>query len=204
MANILVRILKTPVFIRSTEIYNRLFGRYLFVTNTISYVALYGLGDVLIQYIERHALRKENDNRGHDFRRTLSFMAFASFHGPVNHFWYSALDRFIKGSKHSNVFKKLIADQLIFAPYSTGIFFMGLGTIEGQSLKTSVEETKRKFIPTYLADLAIWPAAQILNFYVVPPHLRMMYINTVTLFWNTFLSYMKHKDQLYCKASSEN
>ena len=34
---------------------------------------------------------------------------------------------------------------------------------------------------------------QILNFYVVPTHLRMMYINGVTLVWNTFMSFMKHK-----------
>lgn len=34
---------------------------------------------------------------------------------------------------------------------------------------------------------------QVINFYFVPSHLRVTYVNVVTLFWTVYLSYMKHK-----------
>ncbi len=124
MSQVLIRKIKSPLA-RSREVYKKIFGKYLFLTNTVSYVALYGLGDALIQFIERKSVSKNGKERKHDFKRSFCVMLFASFNGPMNHFWYSALDKFIKGPRHSTVFKKLFADQLIFAPYSTVVFYMG-------------------------------------------------------------------------------
>eukprot|EP00795_Rhopilema_esculentum_P004885 gene4885-21216_t len=142
---------------QAREYYKKLFGKYLFITNTVSYVTLFGLGDALTQLMER---RMRGEDRNHDFRRSLCVIAFASFQGPVNHFWYLGLDKFIKGTIHRTVFKKVLADQLVFAPYACTSFYLGLGLLEGQTLKTTVSETKEKFLPTYIADLSVWPAAQ--------------------------------------------
>ena len=50
------------------------------------------------------------------------------------------------------------------------------------------------------ADWALWPAAQALNFSVIPAQFRVLYVCGVTLCWNTFLSYYKHKvsDDICC------
>ena len=42
-------------------------------------------------------------------------------------------------------------------------------------------------------DWKVWPAAQVLNFYYVPPQLRVTYVASVTFLWTVYLSYMKHK-----------
>ena len=42
-------------------------------------------------------------------------------------------------------------------------------------------------------DLTVWPAAQALNFYMVPAHYRVAYVSFITTLWNIYLSYIKHK-----------
>ena len=106
--------------------YKQLFGKYLFVTNTISYVTLFGLGDALTQFIERRS--STEPGKRHDFKRTLCITIFAAFQGPVNHFWYLGLDKFIKDTVHRMVLKKLAADQCIFAPYACVSFYLGKST----------------------------------------------------------------------------
>jgi protein Mpv17 len=46
-------------------------------------------------------------------------------------------------------------------------------------------------------DLTVWPAAQAVNFYVVPGQYRVAYVSFVALLWNIFLSYISHKVNVY-------
>ena len=118
------RLLAPVVLFHIRTYYKKLFGKHLFVTNTISYVTLFGLGDALTQFIERRSSR--DPEKRHDFGRTLCILMFASFQGPVNHFWYRGLDKFVKDTVHKTVFKKLAADQLVFAPYACVSFYLGM------------------------------------------------------------------------------
>ena len=58
-------------------------------------------------------------------RRTSCMLIYAISAAPINHFWYIALDKVVKrGSIHAIVGKKLLADQLVFAPFFTVYFFL--------------------------------------------------------------------------------
>lgn len=42
-------------------------------------------------------------------------------------------------------------------------------------------------------DCCVWPPAQYINFHFIPARFRSIYVSSITLCWNTFLSYMKHR-----------
>ena len=43
----------------------------------------------------------------------------------------------------------------------------------------------------FQVDLAVWPLAQVFNFYLIPSHLRVLYVSLVTFGWSTFLAYYR-------------
>nr|XP_045622059.1 mpv17-like protein 2 [Procambarus clarkii] len=94
------------------------------------------------------------------------------------------------------IFQKIMADQFIAAPFFAVTFFLGAGILEGKSLNSSWQEFKIKFPAVYAFDWLIWPPTQTINFYFIPAPYRVLYVNVITVIWDVFLSYMKHKDQV--------
>ncbi|XP_064607347.1 mpv17-like protein 2 [Liolophura sinensis] len=182
-----------------------LFNKYLIVTNTITCGGLLAIGDGIVQNIEHMGESKAEKvvsagKEGkpatwtYNWPRTRRMFAMGFILGPFNHGWYSLLDKVVKGSGVKVVIKKIACDQAVAAPFFCSAFFMGMGLMEGKSLDGCIEEVKDKFITVYMVDWCVWPPAQFINFYFLPTQARVVYVSTITLCWNAFLSWMKHRD----------
>ncbi|CAG5131005.1 unnamed protein product [Candidula unifasciata] len=170
------------------SVLEKLYTKHLLATNIVTCGSLLGLGDCFVQRINMMINKEEK----YDFPRTGRMILIGFSLGPFNHFWYSLLDKFIKGRTGANVLTKIACDQMVAAPFFCSSFLCGLSFLEGHGLEGAKLEMREKFFRIYLVDWAFWPAAQFVNFRFVPSSFRVLYVSFAALLWNIFLSYIKH------------
>jgi len=96
----------------------------------------------------------------------------AFFIAPATHYWYGFLNRMVPFqpavSKFVTSAKRVILDQLMFAPIFIPAFFAALGGLEGKGIEEIKSKVAADTYPTYLTNLGVWVPAQLINFRVVP------------------------------------
>lgn len=95
----------------------RFLSKRLLLVNVGTCCTLYTVGDVIQQHIEG----KDN----FDWARAGRMATLGLCMGPLNHFWYLQLDRFLPGATGKIVLKKVFADQLVMAPICCSVFYIG-------------------------------------------------------------------------------
>jgi len=172
--------------------FRHLFSKHPLVVNTLSGTGLFIMGDWIEQKIEAfRGLHGKDLDKGR-----LTRMGVTGFiQSPPHYYFYKYLDQYYPGRTMKVISKKILLDQLIACPMFSVLFFLPMALMEGKTLANSWSEFVKKFPTVYLVDWVLWPPCQIINFYFIPTHYRLLYVNSVTVLWNVFLSYMKHYDQ---------
>jgi protein Mpv17 len=118
--------------------------------------------------------------------------------GPVGHLWYKLLDKTVypdEPQANKTVLIKTAADQLIWAPVMTCVFFAVLKTLEGHP-ELIMQTIQDKLVRTVVANYVLWPAAHYINFKYVPGEQRILYNNCVSVAWTLYLSALAHTPML--------
>jgi protein Mpv17 len=78
------------------------------------------------------------------------------------------------------VLSKMALDQTLMAPLMTAAFFGLMKVLEGRPREAG-PEVSAKLAPTLRANWAVWPAAHLVNFALVPAQQRILYINLISV-----------------------
>ncbi|XP_014677709.1 PREDICTED: mpv17-like protein 2 [Priapulus caudatus] len=171
--------------------------KYPIVANSVTYGGLYMASDLTQQTLRHYYVTGRGDEHRLqvDWRSVGNFGATGTFLlGPIVFLWYRMLDHWMPGKALRILIPKVVVDQGVLAPCTLALFFAALGTLEGKSVADVKKEIKQKYLTTYLVSWLFWAPAQLLNFYLLPPHFRTVYVGSVALIWTTFLSFVKHAD----------
>ncbi|PIL26687.1 hypothetical protein GSI_11214 [Ganoderma sinense ZZ0214-1] len=90
---------------------------------------------------------------------------------------------------------KVYLDQFVFTPGVVALFFGSMTLLEGKSINDARERISEAYVPTLVRNWGVFIPTQIVNFAVVPTHLRFVTIGIVSLFWNAYLSSVNAKKQ---------
>ncbi|KAF2862759.1 hypothetical protein K470DRAFT_255671 [Piedraia hortae CBS 480.64] len=106
-----------------------------------------------------------------DFERLVRFMAYGFIMAPLQHRWFSFLEKTFPlsgGKATTNAMRRVAFDQLIFAPCGLAAFFAFMTVAEGGGKRAVVRKFQDVYIPALKANYILWPMVQMLNFRVMP------------------------------------
>eukprot|EP01098_Paradermamoeba_levis_P014968 TRINITY_DN7372_c0_g1_i1.p1 TRINITY_DN7372_c0_g1~~TRINITY_DN7372_c0_g1_i1.p1 ORF type:complete len:197 (+),score=56.39 TRINITY_DN7372_c0_g1_i1:56-592(+) len=147
------------------------------ITKAITSCVISGAGNIVAQ-------RVIEQNPKIDRTRLKKFSSYGFLVGMIIHNWFEFLNflfKDFKGSKGSEIVQKLALDQLLFSPLLNTFFYTYMAFLEGK-LSSLPDILRQRLLTTQLAGWRIWPAFQLINFYFVPPHLRVLCSNLVAFF----------------------
>lgn len=169
--------------------YQALMTKYPWTVQIVTAGSLVGVGDVISQQlIERRGLAN------HNVQRTAKMMSIGFFFvGPVIGSWYKILDKMVVGGTKSAAMKKMLVDQVCFAPLFLGSFLAISGALNGLTVEQNVTKLKRDYTDALVSNYYLWPGVQIANFYFVPLQHRLAVVQIVAVTWNSYLSWKANK-----------
>lgn len=181
-------------FVQLRNTVNTLFEKYPKAASAFTGFCTFSAGDVIAQRVEIH---DNTTNLQFDYTRPLQIgMLGLVMNGLFLTQWYNLLERVIGTSMHCKraVLLKVIADQVIYGPFSIMAFFAVTAFVAHKEFHEMYEQFTSKmqdrFISTFIADCSLWPLANFVNFRLVPLVYRPTFTAVVQLGWQAYLSFV--------------
>merc|ERR1719282_1640872 len=123
-----------------------------------------------------------------DLKRLVKMASFGFLlHGTTGHYFYGFLDGVLKGTSPLVVAAKVAIDQTVWAPVFMCMFFSYMMTFEGTPDLIGAK-IKQDVFTAVKGSWMTWIPAHTINFAFVPSDMRLLYINTIQIFFNMFMS----------------
>ncbi|ESW07873.1 hypothetical protein PHAVU_010G165700 [Phaseolus vulgaris] len=175
-------------------------------TQVVSSTILWGVGDLTAQFITHSATKKRLQLSDSDAKFMVNWKRLAvtsmfgfGFVGPVGHFWYEGLDKFIRFKLQLMpksvrfVATKVAMDSMIFGPFHLFVFFSYMGLCAGKNLPKVKEDLKRNYVPALVLEGGVWSVVQVFNFWYLPVKYQLLYVNLFCLLDSAFLSWLEQQ-----------
>jgi protein Mpv17 len=126
-----------------------------------------------------------------DFGRLARFASWGFVIAPFQFKWLQFLQRTFPLTASSSTIpalKRVVVDQICFAPLGLLGFFTYMTYAEGGDKEMLEKKLKHAFIPTLKANYILWPAVQLVNFRLMPLQFQLPFASSVGILWGTYLS----------------
>ena len=181
------------IFRRIWNSYNHVLAEHPWKTQIIQTGILCGTGDLLSQVLVE---KKETLEPVRIARFTFLGLFLVA---PAVRVWYHTLEKLVSVSKTAGL-KKMMLDQLCFAPCFMPVFLGTNFALTGMKLPQIQEQIKQDYVDIMLTNWSVWPGVQLFNFYVIPLEYRILLVQVVALGWNTYLGWKANSDAGKSKA----
>jgi protein Mpv17 len=167
--------------------YNALLEAQPLLTKALTSLTGFSIGDILAQnFVEADG--------PYDLMRTVKFGSFGFLiHGTTGHYFYGFLDSKLPGTKPQTVATKVLVDQTMWNPIFGLMFFGYLNLVEGKSMEDYKNKVQADLKTAVMGSWAVWVPAHTINFAFIPPSQRLLYINSIQIGYNVFLSFLGNK-----------
>lgn len=166
------------------ETYNRCLEAAPYQTKAVGTGITYMFSDATAQMIER-------DEKAISERcaRCLKFGAVGAFWvGPILTGWFQFMDHVIPGKSAGAIAGKLLCDQLLQGPCMIGTMFAWTSIANGKSLAQIKHKLDSELLGTWINSVYVWSPVQVIQQAFVPLQYRVAVANSVSYFWDTYLS----------------
>jgi len=167
--------------------YNELLDEKPLLMKALTSFTGFALGDILAQkFIQKQPF---------DWYRLFRLASFGFLvHGTSSHWFYGKLDGLIPGKDAKMVFTKVFIDQVLWNPIFGVMFFSYVALLECKGVEYVVDKTKNELLTQVTGSWKVWPIAHAINFRFIPSSQRVLYINTIQIGYNCFLSLISNRD----------
>ncbi|CAD7005037.1 unnamed protein product [Ceratitis capitata] len=180
-----------------------LFRRHPFLTNSAIYGSLYVGAEYSQQYLMKRVLPEtEAEKEDIDYATIGRYAVMGTaIYAPTLYPWYKWLDRTFPGIATQTIVKKLVLDQFVLTPYLLTVFYTGMSLME--QAEDPFKELREKFVPTFARSCFFWLPAQTLNFVLIAPRFRVIYMGVCGFIWVNILCWIKRQRREVVQVEQE-
>ncbi|KAI8997522.1 hypothetical protein BDB01DRAFT_771437 [Pilobolus umbonatus] len=173
----------------------------------------YNSTKLLPDKVKEHQDRWEENTSKWDYMRTLRFAAYNFCVAPLGGKWYIFLDKYfpmpvitntvskavqnqLMRQSNKMAIKRMVTDQMLFAPAGLVVFFTAMGFSEGGGWDGVKEKFRDAYAPALIANYKIWPLVQLVNFKFMPLQYRLPFVSSLGVLWNAYLSWLNNASKM--------
>ncbi|XP_014243455.1 mpv17-like protein isoform X1 [Cimex lectularius] len=170
-----------------------IFQKYPLLANSAVYGGMCVTAEFSQQMVNKRYFDRKEPPEPIDKAMLVRYAVVGScINSNILYFWYRWLDRNFVGASMKIVTKKLLLDQFVLTPQLLTIFYVSMSIMEGKD--DLLAELREKFVPTFQTSCGFWLPAQAINFLVVPPMARVVYVATCSFIWVNILCWIKRTE----------
>ena len=181
-----LKLMKSPF-----SFYTKLLKTRPIVGNCLSGFVIFGIGDFLCQIMEIKAIKKSGKI---EIKRILKSCLFGVVVAPYLYMQYGlVVPRLFPGKDLISKLKGILYAITISDSIFNFSYFLFMSLLNKKEFNSSfTNDIMEKFVPVQMFSIKIWFFLTSFNFLIIPIHLRVAFDNTLSIFWNMFLSYVEN------------